>query len=145
MTVLDNLSSGYLHNLDTFREVQLVQADIRDAKAVQQVMEGIEVVFHLAASVGNKRSIEDPIDDAEINVIGTLQVLEAARKAGARKVVFSSSAGIFGELKTLPIGEDHPLEPDMPYGTSKLAAEKSCLAYAKLYEDPTSALMRTAM
>jgi UDP-glucose 4-epimerase len=61
-------------------------------------------------------------------------VLEAARRGGVRKVVFSSSAGIFGELKTLPIREDHPVEPDSPYGASKLGAEKLCLAYAKLYE-----------
>lgn len=94
----------------------------------------VEVVFYLAASVGNKRSIEHPIDDAEINVIGTLRVLEAARQAGVRKVIFSSSAGIFGELKTLPIREDHQLEPDSPYGVSKLAAEKLCLAYDKLYD-----------
>jgi len=66
-------------------------------------------------------------------VIGTLRVLEAARHGGARKVVFSSSAGIFGELKTIPIREDHPAEPDSPYGASKLGAEKLCLAYAKLY------------
>ena len=60
-------------------------------------------------------------------------MLEAARRHGVRKVVFSSSAGIFGELKTLPIREDHPVEPDTPYGASKLGAEKDCLAYAKLY------------
>ncbi|PYT04540.1 MAG: epimerase, partial [Acidobacteria bacterium] len=88
----------------------------------------------LAASVGNTRSIEHPVDDSEINVIGTLRVLEAARSLGVRKVVFSSSAGIFGELKFLPIREDHPVEPDSPYGASKLAAEKMCLAYSKLYE-----------
>ena len=67
-------------------------------------------------------------------MLGTLNVLEAARHGGVRKVVFSSSAGIFGELKTLPIREDHPVEPDSPYGASKLCAEKLCLAYAKLYE-----------
>jgi nucleoside-diphosphate-sugar epimerase len=91
------------------------------------------VVFHLAASVGNKRSIDHPVLDAEINVIGTLLVLEGARKAGVRKIVASSSAGIFGELKTLPIREDHPVEPDSPYGASKLCGEKECLAYAKLF------------
>ncbi len=91
------------------------------------------MIFHLAASVGNTRAIEYPIDDSEINVIGTLRILEAARHHGVRKVVFSSSAGIFGELKTLPIREDHPVEPDSPYGASKLAAEKHCLAYSKLY------------
>jgi UDP-glucose 4-epimerase len=94
----------------------------------------VEVVFHLAASVGNKRSIDQPVLDAEINVIGTIKVLEAARKAGVRKIIASSSAGIFGELKTLPIREDHPVEPDSPYGSSKLCMEKECLSFAKLYD-----------
>jgi len=71
--------------------------------------------------------------DAEINVLGTIQILEAARREGVRKIVASSSAGIFGELNTLPIREDHPIEPDTPYGCSKLAEEKLCLAYSKLY------------
>ena len=73
------------------------------------------------------------MEDADINVMGTLRLLEAARHGGVRKVVFSSSAGIFGELKTLPIREDHAVEPDSPYGATKLGAEKLCLAYAKLY------------
>jgi len=97
-------------------------------------MQGVDVVFHLAASVGNLRSIENPILDSQVNVIGTLRVLEAMRGAGVCRIVFSSSAGIFGELKTLPIREDHPVEPDSPYGASKLAAEKLCLAYGKLYD-----------
>ncbi len=133
VVVLDNLMSGYRTNLDPFPEVQFVEGDVRDAALVNRLAQGVEVVFHLAASVGNMRSIENPIDDSEINVIGTLRVLEAARHGGVRKVVFSSSAGIFGELKTLPIREDHPVEPDSPYGAAKLGAEKHCLAYAKLY------------
>jgi UDP-glucose 4-epimerase len=131
--VLDNLLSGYRCNLDLFPEVEFIEGDVRDAETVARAVDGAEVVFHLAASVGNTRSIEHPIEDSEINVIGTLRVLEAARRVGVRKVVFSSSAGIFGELKTLPIREDHPVEPDSPYGASKLAAEKLCLAYAKLH------------
>lgn len=134
MTVLDNLMSGYRSNLDPFGQVEFIEGDVRDREAVGRAIRGAEVVFHLAASVGNKRSIDHPITDAEINVIGTLQVLEAARKAGTRKIVASSSAGIFGELKTLPIREDHPVEPDSPYGSTKLCEEKLCLAYAKLYE-----------
>lgn len=133
VVVLDNLQSGYRTNLDSFPQIRFVEGDIRDSEALEDAIAGCEVVFHLAASVGNKRSIDFPIDDAEINVIGTLRVLEAARKHGLRKLVFSSSAGIFGELKTLPIREDHPVEPDSPYGASKLGAEKACLAYAKLY------------
>ncbi len=110
-----------------------MEGDVRDAAAVAEAIAGAETVFHLAASVGNKLSIEHPVRDSEINVIGTLRVLEAARHAGVRKVVYSSSAGIFGELRTLPIREDHPVEPDSPYGASKLAAEKLCLAYGRLY------------
>lgn len=134
ITVLDNFMSGYRSNLNSFPTVRIIKGDVRDQNTVEKVMRGIEVVFHLAASVGNIRSIEQPIADAEINVLGTLQVLEAARKEGVRKIVASSSAGIFGELKTLPIKEDHPVEPDSPYGCTKLCEEKLCLAYAKLYD-----------
>jgi UDP-glucose 4-epimerase len=133
VTVLDNLSSGYESNLRPFSGIKFIRGDIRDIDAVRRAINGAEAVFHLAASVGNKRSIENPIEDAEINVIGTLKVLEASRLCGVRKLVFSSSAGIFGELKTLPINEDHQVEPDSPYGASKLCAEKMCLAYGKLY------------
>ena len=134
VTVLDSLSSGHRSNLDPFPDVRFVEGDVRDPEVVSHAMAQATVVFHLAASVGNKRSIDDPISDAEINVLGTLRVLEAARIHKVRKVVASSSAGIFGELKTLPIREDHPVEPDTPYGSTKLCAEKLCLAYAKLYE-----------
>jgi UDP-glucose 4-epimerase len=133
VTVLDDLSSGYRSNLPDHPALRFVEGDVRDEAAVTDAVAGAEVVFHLAASVGNKRSMDHPVLDAEINVIGTLRVLEAARHAGVRKVVASSSAGIFGELKTLPIREDHPVEPDSPYGASKLCAEKECLVYAKLF------------
>ena len=133
VTVLDNLSSGYESNLLPFPEVRFVKGDVRDPEAVATALEGADVVFHLAASVGNKRSIDDPVTDAEINVLGTIRILEAARKYGVRKIVVTSSAGIFGELKTLPIREDHQVEPDSPYGCTKLCQEKLCLAYAKLY------------
>lgn len=129
--VLDDLSSGYKENL--LPEVKFIKGDVRNLETVGNAMAGCGVVLHLAASVGNKRSIDDPLTDANINVIGTLNVLEAARKHGIKRIVFSSSAGIFGELKTLPIAEGHPQDPDSPYGASKLAAEKMCLVYNKLY------------
>jgi UDP-glucose 4-epimerase len=129
--VLDDLSSGFAENL--VADVPFVEADVRDGAAVLGAAEGCDVVVHLAASVGNARSIDDPIKDAQINVLGTLNVLQAARRHGLRRIVFSSSAGIFGELKTLPIAEDHPQDPDSPYGASKLAAEKMCLVFNKLY------------
>jgi UDP-glucose 4-epimerase len=134
VVVMDNLMSGYQSNLDPYPDVRFIKGDIRDEDAVADAIKGVEVVFHLAASVGNKRSIDNPLVDAGINVMGTLIVLEAARRAGVRKIVASSSAGIFGELKTLPIKEDHPVEPDTPYGSTKLCMEKLCLSYAKLYD-----------
>lgn len=134
VVALDSLLSGYRSNLDPYPQVRFIEGDVRDEAAVATAIKDVEVVFHLAASVGNKRSIDHPITDAEINVIGTLRVLEAARKNGVRKIVTSSSAGIFGELKTLPIDESHPVEPDSPYGCTKLCKEKECLAYAKLYD-----------
>jgi len=130
--VLDNLLSGYRQNLAGL-DVVFIQGDVRDATVVKDAMSGCDTVFHLAASVGNTRSIANPIQDSEINVIGTLRILETARELGVRKMVFSSSAGIFGELKTLPICEEHPVEPDSPYGASKLCAEKLSLAYSRLY------------
>jgi UDP-glucose 4-epimerase len=129
--VLDNLSSGYARNLEP--EVEFIEGDIRDEAVVEGAIKDCEVVFNLAASVGNKRAIDNPLDDSDINVLGLLQVLEAARRHGIKKIVQSSSAGIFGELITLPIAEYHPQEPDTPYGVSKLAGEKHCLAYNKLY------------
>lgn len=133
VTVLDNLSTGHREHLLPFPDVRFIEGDVRNESDVHRAMEGAAIVFHLAASVGNARSIADPIADAEVNVLGTLRVLEGARRHLVRKVVFSSSAGIFGELRTMPIREDHAVEPDSPYGATKLAAEKLCLAYAKLY------------
>ena len=133
VVILDNLSTGYRSNLDSLPGAAFVEGNIRDHELVSEIMRKVDVVFHLAASVGNRRSIDNPILDSQVNVIGTLNVLDAARDAGVKKIVYSSSAGIFGELKHLPIAEDHPTEPDTPYGVSKLAAEKLCLVYAHLY------------
>lgn len=134
VTVLDSLVSGFEKNLQALNGARVLRGDVRDAETVACAVAEVETVFHLAASVGNTRSIDFPLLDSEVNVLGTLQILEASRRAGVRKVVFSSSAAIFGELKTLPIREDHPVEPDSPYGASKLGAEKLCLSYAKLHE-----------
>lgn len=140
VTVLDNFTSGYTDNLKSLNNVRIINGDIRNADIVAESMLGAEVVFHLAASVGNKRSIEHPFVDSEINVLGTLQILESAKEMKIKKIVVSSSAGIFGELKILPIKEDHPVEPDSPYGCSKLCEEKLCLAYSKLYDIETICL-----
>jgi UDP-glucose 4-epimerase len=131
VVVLDDISSGYEENLRD--GAAFVRGDVTDCDVVASASSGCDVVFHLAASVGNTRSIDDPVRDSQVNAIGTINVLEAARAQGIGRVVLSSSAGIFGELKTLPIREDHPQDPDSPYGVSKLAAEKMCLVYNRLY------------
>ena len=133
VTVLDNLVSGYAANLRGLTGVRFLRGDVRDPRDVDEAIRGCDTVFHLAASVGNGRSIDRPLEDASTNVMGTLQVLEACRAYGVRKLVFSSSAAVYGEQRTLPIREDHIAEPDSPYGAGKLGAEKACLAYAKVH------------
>jgi len=130
--VLDNISTGYKKNLP-LDKIELVEGDVRDTALVKQACAGVDVIFHLAAHIGNVKSLNNPQEDSEINVVGTVNVLEGARHNNVKRVVYSSSAAIFGELKTMPIAEDHPQEPDSPYGVSKLAAEKQVLCFGKLY------------
>ncbi len=133
VTVLDNLSTGHLSNLGPFPSIKFIRGDTRDERAISKALRGIDIVFHLAASVGNSLSIKKPVYDSETNVLGTLKLLQAAHKNRIKKIVYSSSAGILGELKELPINENHPTNPISPYGVSKLAAEKMCLVYNNLY------------
>jgi UDP-glucose 4-epimerase len=130
--VLDNLSTGYIKNIENL-PVEFVQGNICDVNLVKNAVDGMDTIFHLAAHIGNVKSLKHPQEDAQINVLGTVNLLEAARKAGVQRIVYSSSAAIFGELLTMPIAEDHPQNPDSPYGVSKLAAEKYMLTFAKLY------------
>jgi UDP-glucose 4-epimerase len=133
VTVLDNCSTGYADNLAPYPEAELVRGDIRDEGVVNGAMTGKDVVFHLAASVGNIKSIDEPIFDASHNVLGTINVLEAMRRHGVGNIVYSSSGGIFGEPRYQPVDEVHPAEPDSPYGATKLCGEKLVLSYMKLY------------
>jgi UDP-glucose 4-epimerase len=130
--VLDNLSTGYIKNIESL-PIEFIQGDICDANLAQDVVDGMDAIFHLAAHIGNVKSLEHPQEDAQINILGAVNLLEAARKSGVQRIVYSSSAAIFGELLTMPIAEDHPQNPDSPYGVSKLAAEKYMLTFAKLY------------
>jgi len=130
--VLDDLSSGREDNLADL-PVKFILGDILDTKIVSEVMIGCDAVFHLAASVGCRKSIRHPQKDSATNVLGTINVLETAKDSNVRRFIFSSSAAIYGKLVYLPIREDHPCEPDSPYGCSKLCAEKLCLSYARLY------------
>lgn len=132
VSVLDDLSTGYQKNL-TGLDVNFIHGDICDAALTEKAADGMDVIFHLAASVGRQKSLNNPHRDSEVNLIGTTNVLEAARKSGVQRLVYTSSAAIFGELLTMPIAEDHPINPDSPYGVSKLAGEKQALCYASLY------------
>lgn len=140
VTVLDNLSSGYAENLCGI-PVRFVEGDIQDAEIVDRLCRGADVVFHMAACVGRQKSLDQPHLDASVNLLGTVNVLEGMRKARVKRIVYSSSAAIFGELKTQSIDEDHPQCADSPYGVSKLAAEKMVQAYSGIY-DITSVCLR---
>lgn len=120
---LDDLSSGRRENLRP--EVRLVVLDIRSPDAARLLeSERFEVMCHLAAQMDVRRSVADPRFDAEVNVAGFLNLLEAARKSGVRKVVFSSTGGaIYGEQDVHPAPESHPTRPVSPYGVSKASGE----------------------
>jgi len=140
VTVVDDLSTGRRENLDGALAggATLAELDIRDGEALSARVGEVrpEVVFHLAAQIDVRRSVADPVFDASINVGGTANVLEAARKAGARRIVFSSTGGaIYGEGdgQELPLAEDAPLAPEAPYGQSKFAGEGYLALYERLY------------
>jgi UDP-glucose 4-epimerase len=120
---LDDLSTGRRENVGP--GVRLVVADIRSPEAARLVeSERFEVLCHLAAQMDVRRSVSDPRFDAEVNVGGFLNLLEAARRAGVRKVIFSSTGGaIYGEQDVFPAPESHPTRPVSPYGVSKAAGE----------------------
>ncbi len=135
--VIDNLSSGYLENINDYMHsgaVSFSDGDVTQEASLDKVMDGVDVVFHLAASVGRQRSLDNPQLDSQTNLIGTINVLEAMKKHGVHRIVYSSSAAMFGELVTPTIDENHPQNADSPYGVSKLAAEKMILAYSGLYD-----------
>jgi UDP-glucose 4-epimerase len=136
--VVDDLSTGRRSNLDQAlaNGAELVEADIRDAEALRDIFARAqpEVVFHLAAQIDVRRSAEDPAFDARVNVEGTINVLQAARAAGARKLVNTSTGGaIYGEAQQIPAPESHPNAPEAPYGQSKYAAEGYCELFGRLF------------
>jgi len=140
VTVVDDLSTGRRENLAQALEVgaTLVEGDIRDAGAMAALAREREpeTIFHLAAQIDVRKSIADPAFDASINVGGTANVLEAAREAGARRLVFSSTGGAIygeGEGQELPLAEGAPLAPEAPYGQSKFAGEGYLALYERLY------------
>lgn len=136
--ILDNLSTGRLTNLEKSKgRYTLIEGDIRDPETVKKAVRGVDYIFHLAAHVGNIRSINDPVLDMEVNIGGMINLMEACRDTDVKRIVYSSSAAIFGEAKYTPIDEDHPLYPESPYAVSKMAAEKYAFSYYKVHKIPT--------
>jgi UDP-glucose 4-epimerase len=140
--VVDSLWTGNLANLDEAREAAgsrlgFFHLDVRDAAIVELIAERRpEVIFHLAAQADVRVSVLRPVFDAEVNVVGSLQVLEGARRAGTRKVVVASSGGtIYGEPKPedLPVRETHPQRPVSPYGVAKKVVDDYLFAYKALH------------
>ena len=132
--VLDDLSNGLARNLEPFGDaVELVRGDIRDPDTVRGAVEGARVVLHLAALGSVQRSVDDPATSNAVNVAGTLNVLDAARRADVERVVFSSSSSVYGDNPALPKHEGLTPSPISPYAVSKLAGEAYAHAFHHVY------------
>ena len=131
VVVLDDLSTGSRERVPS--DVEFVRGDVRDRETVRTVMDGVDVVFHEAAVVSVSQSVEEPAKTHDINVTGTVNVLEAARATDAR-VVVASSAAVYGQPESVPISEDAPVTPTSPYGLSKAMCDEYVALYAALYD-----------
>ncbi len=139
--VLDNFSTGSRANLDGLA-VEIVEGELRSYERVHNAVRGAEVVFHLGALGSVPRSVQDPLTSSAVNVEGTLNVLLAARDEGVRRVVFSSSTSVYGSSSAMPTREDSPPDPISPYGVAKLAAERYCIAFSRVYESFETVVLR---
>ena len=145
VTVLDDVSTGRRENLEGAlgKGAELIELDIRDAEEVAALFARVqpEAAFHLAAQIDVRKSTADPAFDARVNVEGTINVLDAARRAGTGRVVNTSTGGaIYGEGRILPAPEDHPVAPEAPYGQSKFCAEGYCELFDRLHGMSTVSL-----
>ena len=133
VVVVDDLSSGVKENVSP--NAQFHQLDIRGSE-IQQLFQrqSFDVVNHLAAQMDVRRSVADPMFDASVNVLGGLNIFEAARRSGVKKIIFSSTGGaIYGEQEAFPADEEHPVRPLSPYGITKLVTEKYLFYYKEVY------------
>jgi len=135
--VIDNFSSGKPENLadllDRADPIELIEGDILDDRALGKAIEGVELVFHLAAIPSVPKSMAEPIENHAANATGTLRVLERGRRAGVRRLVYSASSADYGDDPALPKVETMPPAPISPYGGSKLAGEQYAQIYARGY------------
>jgi UDP-glucose 4-epimerase len=139
--VLDNFSTGNRANLaELSGEVEIVEGELRSYERVHAATRGVEVVFHQGALPSVPRSVHDPLTTAAVNTEGTLNVLLAARDEGIRRVVAASSSSVYGNSDELPRVETQNPDPISPYGVSKLAAERYCVSFSRVYGLETVAL-----
>ncbi len=132
--ILDNLSSGKPRNIAAIKDrVDFIEGDIRDVEVLEEAMQGIKVVFHEAALVSVFSSVERPLENHNINITGTLNVLHAAHVAGAKRLVFASSAAVYGNDPSLPKKEMQRPQPASPYAVGKITGEYYLSVYASLY------------
>src|SRR5215468_3372523 len=139
--VLDNFSTGSRANLEGLG-VEIVEGELRSYERVHNAVRGVEVVYHLGALGSVPRSVQDPLTSSAVNIEGTLNVLLAARDENVRRVVFSSSTSVYGSSPSLPTAEDSPTDPISPYGVAKLAAERYCVSFSRVYESFESVVLR---
>jgi UDP-glucose 4-epimerase len=149
VAIIDNLSDYYspevkkknIEYVNRQGKVTFIQGDITDGAFVRKVIhDKIDYVFHEAAQPGVRISVENPFFPNQVNVLGTLNVLQASVEAGAKRVINASSSSVYGKVSYLPFDEKHPTQPVSPYGVSKLAAEHYCRVFSEIYGLPTVSL-----
>ena len=139
--VLDNFATGARANLEGLaRDVEVVEGDLRSYERVHTAVRGVELVYHEGALGSVPRSVQDPLTTTAVNVEGTLNVLLAARDENVRRVVYASSSSVYGDGGELPRSEDQAPNPISPYGVAKLAAERFCVSFTRVYGLETVAL-----
>jgi len=133
---LDNFENGDMRNiygLITCDNFKLIRGDVRDSNLLEKIMPQVDAIIHLAAQIHVERSIVEPKLTYDVNVLGTLNVVEAARKYDVEKIIHTSTSEVYGSAQYSPMNEDHPLHAPHPYGASKIASDRLCYAYIETY------------
>jgi UDP-glucose 4-epimerase len=141
VVIVDNQTSGNIKNIEglDFTKIDTDFSDITQAK-LEMIFEDVDYVFHMAAVTSVPQSVNDPLRSNEVNITGTLKVLEAAKKCEVKKLILSSSSAVYGETETVPISEKIPINPLSPYAVTKATGELYCRVYSEIYELSTISL-----
>lgn len=139
--IVDDESSGRIENIKDldFSKIDTTLGSISSID-LDEIFDGFDYLFHLAAVTSVPLSVNNPLNSNDVNIKGTLRVLEAARNVGIKKVVFSSSSSVYGEVKSMPISENHSISPLSPYAVTKAAGEMYCNVFSEIYNLPTISL-----